>query len=366
MTNREKEIYRLISENPMISQEELAEKAGISRSSVAVHISNLMKKGYIIGKGYIMQQPSYIMVIGAANMDIGGTPHEKLIGKDSNPGHVTTSLGGVGRNIAHNLSLLGNSVKFLTAFGDDHYAKMIMESCKELGIDTHDSFVSAKESTSTYLYITREDGDMELAVSDMEIYKNLTPEYLQSKESVLSHSSLIILDANLPEETISYVAKNSKVPIFAETVSCTKSKKFKNVLSYIHTITPNLLEAEILTDLSIDPNSKESLQRAADQLLRQGVKQVVITLGAKGCFYADGEVSELIPPIPADMVNGNGAGDALLSGLATGFSKGLSFAESVALGMASASITLETTETNNRALSYENAIKRAGIKGEVA
>ena len=55
MTQRERQILQWIEENPMISQEELAQKAGISRSSIAVHISNLMKKGYIAGKGYVLR-----------------------------------------------------------------------------------------------------------------------------------------------------------------------------------------------------------------------------------------------------------------------------------------------------------------------
>ena len=59
MTNREAQIFQWITENPMISQEELAAKAGIARSSAAVHISNLMKKGYILGKGYVTNGPSY-------------------------------------------------------------------------------------------------------------------------------------------------------------------------------------------------------------------------------------------------------------------------------------------------------------------
>ena len=53
MTQRERQILQWIEENPMISQQELADRAGITRSSVAVHISNLMKKGYIAGKGYM-------------------------------------------------------------------------------------------------------------------------------------------------------------------------------------------------------------------------------------------------------------------------------------------------------------------------
>ena len=78
MTQREAQILQWIRENPMISQQELADKAGITRSSVAVHISNLMKKGYIGGKGYIVRDQPYAVVVGGVNMDIGGTPFSSL------------------------------------------------------------------------------------------------------------------------------------------------------------------------------------------------------------------------------------------------------------------------------------------------
>ena len=65
MTQRERQILQLIEANPMISQQELAEKLGITRSSVAVHISNLMKKGCIAGKGYVLRSGSYAVVVGA-------------------------------------------------------------------------------------------------------------------------------------------------------------------------------------------------------------------------------------------------------------------------------------------------------------
>ena len=108
MTQRERQLLNWIKENPLISQQELADKAGITRSSVAVHISNLMKKGYISGKGYIIHTAPYVTVVGGVNMDIGGRPAAVPVMQDSNPGTVGMSLGGVGRNIAHNLRLLGS------------------------------------------------------------------------------------------------------------------------------------------------------------------------------------------------------------------------------------------------------------------
>ena len=114
MTQRERQLLNWIEENPLISQQELADKAGITRSSVAVHISNLMKKGYITGKGYIVHTAPYVTVVGGVNVDIGGQPAGALVPQDSNPGTVGMSLGGVGRNIAHNMSLLGLDVRMVT------------------------------------------------------------------------------------------------------------------------------------------------------------------------------------------------------------------------------------------------------------
>ena len=93
MTQRERQILNWIEENPMISQQELAERAGITRSSVAVHISNLMKKGCIAGKGYIVTRSPYVTVVGGMNMDIGGWPSETLVAQDSNPGRGSSAPG---------------------------------------------------------------------------------------------------------------------------------------------------------------------------------------------------------------------------------------------------------------------------------
>ena len=67
MTNREEELLELIRKNPAISQNELAAALGITRSSVAVHITNLIRKGYILGKGYILKEEDYICEIGRAS-----------------------------------------------------------------------------------------------------------------------------------------------------------------------------------------------------------------------------------------------------------------------------------------------------------
>ena len=121
----------------MITQQELADILGIERSSVAVHISNLIKKGIIKGKSYIMEPKKYILVIGGSNMDLLGTPKNRLIMEDSNPGIVRSSPGGVARNISENLAHLKVETKLLSAVGKELFGKQIIVVTLKSGVDTN-------------------------------------------------------------------------------------------------------------------------------------------------------------------------------------------------------------------------------------
>lgn len=351
MTNREKQIFEWIVGDPTISQEELAQKAGITRSSVAVHISNLMKKGYIVGKGYITQTEPYAVVIGGINIDIGGRPMKKLVAHDSNPGRVNLSVGGVGRNIAHNMRLLGIPVKLITAVGDDANAAHISESCADIGIDLTHSLKVPQGATSTYIFISDENGDMELAVSDMEIYSRLTPAFLASKLPVINKAKLVVVDTNIPEESIAWLAENCKAPLFADPVSTTKAQKLVGSLSALHTIKPNRIEAEVLTGVRI--TDERSARQAASTLLDRGIRRVYITLGGDGVLCADGKEQLLIPCGPVNIVNATGAGDAFMAALAFAHLNGLPLNDSCQLGLNAAALTMQSAETVNPDMSVE-------------
>ena len=352
MTQRERQILNWIEADPMISQQELANRAGITRSSVAVHISNLMKKGCIAGKGYIVTRSPYVTVVGGMNMDIGGRPYKKLVAKDSNPGAVRMSPGGVGRNIAHNMSLLGLDVRLLTAFGDDVYAQKLAAVCGELGIDISQSPVIPGGHTSTYLFVNDESGDMQLAVSDMEIYDHLTPQVLQSRRQLLDGSQVVVLDTNLPAETVAWVAKNCRAPIFADPVSSAKAEKLRPVLGRLHTLKPNRIEAELLSGVAISDDA--SLRRAADALLETGLHRVFISLGADGVFAADRSGQVLHLPAPeGNIVSTTGCGDSFMAALAWAYLQGSDLERSARAGLAASTITMASADTINPAMSEE-------------
>lgn len=351
MTQRERQILQWIEADPMISQERLAEKAGITRSSVAVHISNLMKKGYIAGKGYVLRSGSYAVVVGGVNIDIGGKPFAPLVPRDSNPGHVSMSLGGVGRNIAHNMSLLGVDVRLLTAFGDDVYAQRIEASCGELGIDISHALQVPGGATSTYLFLNEADGDMALALSDMEICERITPAYLASKLSVLNNAQLVVVDTNIPEASLAYLAGHCTAPIFADPVSTAKAVKLKPILGKLHTLKPNRIEAELLSGVKI--TDEASLREAARVLLETGLRRVFISLGTDGVLAADHKETVLLPCFCAEMKNATGAGDAFMAALAWAYLEGTDLKGSASCAAAAAAIAVEGIEAINPAMSAE-------------
>ena len=349
MTQREREILKLIEENPMIAQQEIAEKLGITRSSVAVHISNLMQKGSIAGRGYVLRTGSYVAVVGGVNVDIGGKSFAPLVAADSNPGRVSMSLRGVGRNIAHNMALMGVEVRLLTAYGDDLNGERVAASCSELGIDLSHALRLPGESTSTYLYLTDPDGEMALAVSDMEVCKKITPAYLAANLTQLQNAQVVVADANIPAESLQYLAENCTAPLFIDPVSTIKAEKLRPILHKIHTLKPNRLEAELLSGVKIE--SKEDVAKAAEKLLELGVHRLFISLGADGVFAAMGAEQLWLPNLPGKMVSTTGCGDAFMAALVWAYLEGSDLKQTALAGLAAGSIAMESTETINPLMS---------------
>ena len=349
MTQRENQILNLIAANPMISQQELADTLNITRSSVAVHISNLLKKGFIAGKGYVLRTGAYAVVVGGVNVDIGGRSLATLVAADSNPGQVRSSLGGVGRNIAHNMSLMGLDVKMLSAMGEDIYGDRIAKSFIELDIDASHVLRVTDCATSTYLYIADEEGEMVLAISDMEICDRITPAYLSANQQILQNAQVIVADTNIPAESLVYLAENCSAPIFCDPVSTIKAEKLRPILGKIHTLKPNRLEAELLSGVSIRNNA--DAEAAVKVLLDMGVKRVFMSMGADGMYAATAEEQLWLPNIPGTMVNTTGCGDSAMAALVWAWMNGLSMEETVRAGLAAGSITMESSETINPAMS---------------
>lgn len=269
----------------------------------------------------------YAVVIGGMNLDICGRSTDCVVDRDSNPGMVSTSAGGVGHNIAQNLAQLGVPVQLITVYGDDDNGRMLATSCARHGIGLQYAARLKRLRSSTYLFITDETGDMLLGVNDMGICNEITPQFLESRLDYINNAAVCIVEANLPEETLAWIGTHVTAPLFGDTVSTVKAHHFDPLLPYMNMLKPNHLEASGLT--GIDVRDEFTARDAAVALLSRGVRTVCISMGALGMMCAtrvrtdgtlttnaDEFITELVPPYPTDIRTANGAGDAGMAAIA--------------------------------------------------
>ena len=300
-----------------------------------------------------MEDKKYAVVIGAANIDIGGTPYKPLIPGDSNPGVIKMSYGGVARNIAHNLTLLGFNVELITAAGDDTLGMEMLRKCEAIGLDTSLSVVVPGGSSSVYLFINDEKGEMDLALSHVDIVKNITPEYIESISDVINSAEVVVADCNLSQETILKLKDICKVPLYVDTVSVSHADKIKGHLEGIDTIKPNLLEAEFLTDMIIE--SEYDCLEAARALINQGVRRVFISMGPDGMIAADKDHAILADRYPVTVKSTTGAGDSAMAAIvwSTLNEEGDGLTEPAMAANAAASATISVDPTIHPGMSVD-------------
>jgi len=352
MTSREQQVLALIRKDALISQEAIAAKLLISRSAVAGHIMRLVAKGVIKGRGYVISEQPFAVVVGGANMDICGAPSNKLRQHDSNPGTVTSSPGGVARNIAENLARLGVDCRLIAAIGSDHHGDLLVKQGQAAGIDMRCVLRLQDEHTSTYISILDDAGDMLVGVNDMGIVERLTPETLQPHEQMLKQASVIVADTNLCEEALGYLSETFVTqPLFVDTVSVSKAVRIKPYLNNVHTLKASRIEAEALCGFRA--KTSNHFTDLADRLHEWGVNRVLITLGPDGVFFSDAKDRDLhtVSEQHRVVANANGAGDAFAAGAIYAWLKDQSMRDSVEFASAAAEVAMSHEATINPGMS---------------
>ena len=286
-----------------------------------------------------------ISVIGGANVDLSASLNDAFIAADSNPGHIDVGYGGVARNIAHNLALLGTRPQLFTVFGGDLFGGLLLDHCKQQGIDVHLSERDSSQRSGIYLCINNHGGEMIAAVADTEAIRLITPEWLEKKAGEINRAEFIIADANISEDSLRWLMENVTAPLFIDGVSSTKAHRVVNALRkmklpYLHTLKLNLKEAQAVTNTT-------SYADAAQALLNLGIAHVYITLSGEGVYCRNAAEEWLFPILPGEIVNTTGAGDAFLAGVVFAHAKGIAFPQTAQYGLMAARATLMSPKAVN-------------------
>lgn len=295
-----------------------------------------------------------VLVIGASNLDIKGQTRSYHVAKTSNPGVVKNSAGGVARNIAENLARLGVSTTLLSVVGDDVYGREILEITGSAGVDLRHVMVTKDKKTGVFLAILNHYGDLESAIADLDIVSLLDPDYLDSRRELFDAAKFVVVDADIPTESLLYcidACKKRNIPICVEPISVARAKQILPYLDQISMVTPNREEAEVLAGFPL--RSIEDVKRAGIELVNKGVRWSIITLGPEGALIATKEQVEFLHSISTVVTDTVGAGDALTSGAVSGLLDGLSLEDAVKRGIACATLTLQTRLAVHPELSLE-------------
>lgn len=286
-----------------------------------------------------------ISVIGGANLDMAATLNDAFIAADSNPGHIEVGYGGVARNIAHNLALMGARTQLLTIFGGDLFGGLLYDYCKQQGINVHLSERVQSLRSGMYMSLNNKAGEMIAAVADTEAIKLITPEWLAKRSGEINSSDYVVADTNISEDAIRWLMENVTAPLFIDGVSSTKAHRVLNALQkaklpYLHTLKLNLKEALAVTNTA-------TYGEAAQALLNLGVAHVYVTLGPEGVYCRTAAEEYLFPALPVEIVNTNGAGDAFLAGVILAHAKGIDFPKTAQYGLMAARTAIMSPKAVN-------------------
>ncbi len=225
-----------------------------------------------------MCDKEYIITIGSANIDIAGYSYASLNYADSNPGKIKFTPGGVGRNIAHNLALLGKNSWLMSAVGDDFYGQSLLAQTTQSGVNVDKCLIVNGENTSSYLSLLDKTGEMLVAINDMTISEHISAEFLSQHIDFIQGAKVIVADCNISESTLVWLLNNAgKVPVFVDPVSAWKCVKIREHLAQIHTLKPNRLEAETLSGISL--SDRNDAEKVAVWFHTHGLNRLVLSMG---------------------------------------------------------------------------------------
>jgi pseudouridine kinase len=295
-----------------------------------------------------------VIVIGGANVDIKGRCRGPYVPGSSNPGDVTVSPGGVGRNIADNLARLGIEVSLVTVLGNDANGEVLRAACAAAAIDLSLS-VTVAETTGTYLAVLDEKGEMVSAVSDMRAIEILTPAHLEAATAHLVAADMLVADCNIPVSCLAWLsgftARHGK-RLLIEPVSVAKAAK--------------LLQFERPEPVfAVTPNARQLASLAGGDIGRLhalGFANAVVHLGSEGAVASDGRASVTVQSCTVSAVaDVTGAGDAAVAGLVCGLIEGLGLAQAARLGQAAAAIKISSHESVAAGLRRDSVFRLAGF-----
>lgn len=291
-----------------------------------------------------------ITVLGGIQGKITANALAQMMAAQQNPGTISLSYSGTGRNIAENLGRMGASAALVAVAGNDFAGRGAKSELAALGVNTDHISLVEGQNTAMNIAVLNIIGDLEFAVDNTTVYQCLKQEQIEEAWECIGSAKLVCADGTLSEDLLRHLAETVKCPLFFDPHSEEDAVKVKDFIGSFHTIKPNRAEASAICGKEIF--SEEQLMAAGQWFADQGVKRTFITLSGGGVYYKEGEKEGIIRPEEVlAFINEEGAGDAFSAAILDGTLRGMEAEELAAYGMKAAAIALECKQAVNPSMS---------------
>lgn len=284
-----------------------------------------------------------LLVIGSSNIDL-----IMRLPTFPKPGETLQSLdyqqayGGKGANQALAAAKLGGEqvqTQFMTCVGDDASGESLLQSLHADNVGINGAERIADTATGTAMIWLTAAGENSIAIA-AAANACLTADYIGKHQQMLLDSDMLLLQLETPldgvEYAVNFAKQHGKIvmlnPAPAQALS-------QGLLSQVDIITPNETEAEILTGITVI--DEQSAKSAADVLHGMGIAQVLITRGADGVFFSDGETRQNYPSFAVEVVDTTAAGDTFNGAFAVARLQGNDMATAIRFAQAAAALSVQ-------------------------
>ncbi len=305
----------------------------------------------------------YVLIIGSSNMDLNiysqrfPKPGETVTG-----GVYKQFLGGKGANQAVGSVRSGSKTFFIGKVGIDAFGNDMISQLENEGVNTEHVIRDPHESSGVAFILIDETGENMISVAPGANFK-LTPEEVQANSEVIKNAKCLIVQMEIPIETIEEIFKIAKQEEVIKILNPAPLKPISlSILSNIDIIIPNegeLLQLHSLLKLKeLVGNSEDRIIQASKDISRLGIKTIITTLGNKGCILydaADNRITE-VPAFKVQAIDTVGAGDCFNGVVASKLCQGENILTSVKYATAAASIAI-TRQGAQASMPYLNEIE---------
>ena len=280
-----------------------------------------------------------IIVIGSSNVDMVvkishlPAPGETILG-----GEFLMNQGGKGANQAVAVERLGGNLIFMAKLGDDILGRQSVAYFKKEGIDTR--YITLNENSASGVALISVDDHAENSIVVASGTNMLLNE--QDVDKVVEEmceGDILLMQLEIPLQTVEYAARKAFEKGVKVVLNPAPARNLpKELLRYLYMITPNRIEAEMLTGIKITHDA--DAEGVAEEIRAMGVKNVIITLGSKGCCIKVDGVSYRVDAFKVEPVDTTAAGDTFNGALCVGLAEGMDLKQAALMASKASAIAV--------------------------